>query len=279
MERAERMVRQAIDAHPAFDRYRRVIKVYAKGSYANNTNVRIDSDVDIVVENHDLFYYDFFPPEIKPSPNPIAPYSGRWDDPSEWRAEVVKAMKNAFGAGQVDTSGHVAMTIAEVPGSRPSADVVPSFLYRRYGSTDRSVAHIGSRVFTTDGKTIDNWPEQQKTNGRAKNIRTNGRYKKYVRALKNAENYLCDAGAIKALPSYFMECLVWNVPDAAINHGSTYAGFQMTLTTLITDLAKRDIWWEWDEPNQAKWLFRGHDKWTAAEGLDLAIKTYAYLDW
>jgi len=27
--------------------------VYAKGSYANDTNVRRDSDVDIVVENRD----------------------------------------------------------------------------------------------------------------------------------------------------------------------------------------------------------------------------------
>ena len=45
MERAERMVIAAIDAHPAFDGYRSSIKVYAKGSYANKTNVRADSDV------------------------------------------------------------------------------------------------------------------------------------------------------------------------------------------------------------------------------------------
>lgn len=279
MERAERMVRQALDAHDPFDRYRNLIKVYAKGSYANNTNIRLDSDVDIVVENHDLFYYDYFPSDIAPSPSQITPYAGRWDDPHEWRAEVTTAMTNAFGTSQVDTSGHVAMTIAEVPGSRPSADVVPSFLYKRYEASDGSVIQVGSRVITTDGKSIDNWPEQQKINGRTKDARTNGRYKKYVRALKNAENYLCEAGQIDALPSYLMECLVWNVPNNVIAHGNTYAGFQLTLATLIVDLSNRDEWWDWEEPNRLKWLFRGHDKWTAEQGRDLAVKTYAHLDW
>jgi len=39
-DRAERMIRQAIDAHEPFNGYS--LKVYAKGSYANNTNVRAD---------------------------------------------------------------------------------------------------------------------------------------------------------------------------------------------------------------------------------------------
>src|SRR5579875_1737422 len=33
-------------------------KVYAKGSYANNTNVRLDYDVDIAVECTDFYYHD-----------------------------------------------------------------------------------------------------------------------------------------------------------------------------------------------------------------------------
>src|SRR5271169_4345995 len=34
-------------------------KVYAKGSYANNTNVRLDYDVDIAVEYYGYFYPEF----------------------------------------------------------------------------------------------------------------------------------------------------------------------------------------------------------------------------
>ncbi|MFS0483125.1 hypothetical protein ACL1A8_12465 [Corynebacterium striatum] len=40
-DRTERMIREAIEAHPAFDGMS--CKIYAKGSYANNTNVKADT--------------------------------------------------------------------------------------------------------------------------------------------------------------------------------------------------------------------------------------------
>ncbi len=51
-DRTLRMVREAIDEHAAFDDCR--LSVYAKGSYANNTNVKTDSDVDISVQCHEV---------------------------------------------------------------------------------------------------------------------------------------------------------------------------------------------------------------------------------
>lgn len=237
MERAERMVVAAIDAHSAFDGYRSSIKVYAKGSYANKTNVRADSDVDVVVENQHVLYFDYFPRDSAPTPDHHADsYTGPWNA-SNWREEVRLAMVNTFGSGDVDTSGEVAITIAEVSGSRPSADVVPSFDYRRYDTPDRRVSHVGSRVFKQTGGWVDNFPDQQKANGITKDGSTGGRYKKYVRALKNAENYLAEQGAIDELPSYFMECLVWNVPNADLTLGSALdQGFRNTLAYLYNHL-------------------------------------------
>jgi tRNA nucleotidyltransferase (CCA-adding enzyme) len=55
-ERTERMIREAVQAHPAFKGY--AFNVYAKGSYANNTNVRADSDVDIAVQCQEVFYWE-----------------------------------------------------------------------------------------------------------------------------------------------------------------------------------------------------------------------------
>lgn len=55
-DRTERIIRQAIDAHDPFDGCS--LKVYAKGSYASNTNVRNDSDVDIAVACTDVLYWD-----------------------------------------------------------------------------------------------------------------------------------------------------------------------------------------------------------------------------
>jgi hypothetical protein len=59
-DRTERMVRDTIKAHPAFAGCS--LSVYAKGSYANNTNVRSDSDVDIAVQCHEVLYWEEWEP-------------------------------------------------------------------------------------------------------------------------------------------------------------------------------------------------------------------------
>jgi hypothetical protein len=272
-DRAERMITDAIEAHPAFAETN--IDVYAKGSYANNTNVRRDSDVDIVVENHDCFYYDFFQCDAPP-PGTIPAYSGEWT-PERWRREVTNAIVNCFGGSDVDTAGSVALVVSEKPGSRPSADVVPSFLYRRYDSTDRTACNQGSRVFKKAGGYIDNWPQQQLDNGRQKNTATGKRYKNYVRALKNAENFLVKSGEMEAKPSYLMECLVWNVPDMALCTGDLDDGFGATLEWLWENLTDRYIYEEWTEPNELKYLFWHGRKWTRADAQEVVRETWQLL--
>jgi hypothetical protein len=274
-ERAIRMVRQAIDSHPAFDGQRSSIRVYTKGSYRNNTNVRADSDVDVVVENTACFYYDYGSGVTGPPPGSISPYSGSWT-PATWRAEVAAALRSAFGAG-VDTSGKVAIYVPPVPGSRPSADVVPSFTFHRYWSADHSRKSVGCCVFDTSSTKIVNWPQQQLDNGIAKNNVTGQRYKNFVRALKNAENVLSKAGTIKPLPSYFMECLVYNVPNEHLVPRGLSVGFRSTLAYLFNNLHTDGAVSEWLEPNEHKYLFRGSQKWTRADGFALVDATWDYL--
>jgi hypothetical protein len=130
-DRAQRMVQDAVKAWPAFDGYRGSIRVYTKGSYPNETNVRRDSDVDVVVQFDGCIYYDHGQAVTLPVPGSVTPYEGIWT-PAEWRSAVSAAMVNCFGANAVDGSGKVAINIAEVPNSRPSADFVPSFSFHRY---------------------------------------------------------------------------------------------------------------------------------------------------
>jgi hypothetical protein len=274
-ERAIRMVRQAIDSHAAFDGHRSDIRIYTKGSYRNNTNVRADSDVDVVVENTACIYYDHGDGVTPPPPGNISTYSGSWT-PDTWRAEVAKAMRSTFGAG-VDTSGKVAIYVPPVPSSRPSADVVPSFTFHRYWTTDHSRKSVGCCVFDTSGTQIVNWPQQQLDNGIAKNDDTGHRYKNFVRALKNAENVLSNAGTIKPLSSYLMECLVYNVPREHLMPPGLEAGFRSTLAYLFNNLLTDDAVSEWLEPNERKWLFKGSQKWTRKDGFALVDATWDYL--
>ena len=267
-ERAQRMVTQAIKAHPAFQGVD--IYIFAKGSYPNNTNVRVDSDVDIVVENHECIHYDV---DEGATHRSSGSYTGIWT-PQKWRTEVKAAIVNAFGVDSVD-AGKVALTVRGVAGSRPSIDVVPSFDYYRYTTTG---AHRGSCVFPSSGNKIVNWPDQQLANGIAKNNQTNRRYKRCVRALKNAENALYKNNEIGAVPSYLMECLVWNVPNGTLKSGSLDYAFQETLRFLYLGL-DGDDYRDWDEPNRLKWLFRGDKKWTATQAKELVLKTWRMLDY
>ena len=271
-ERAERMVRKAIDAHPAFAGTS--IRVYAKGSYPNGTNVRLDSDVDVVVENRDCCYYDCLSGSGRPAG--LADYTGHWT-PQSWRQEVTNAIVASFGAGEVDTSGSVALAIAEKPGSRPSADVVPSFLYYQYNRPEDRSPHQGTKVFKAGGGHIVNWPDQQFVQGRAKNVSTGQRYKNYVRALKNAENHLVSQAAITAKPSYLMECLVWNVPDATLKTGTLDNGFRATLVWLWAHLNDQYVYEDWEEPNRLKYLFAGGQKWSLADARDVVLQTWGLL--
>lgn len=273
-DRAERLVRLAIKESASFDGSD--IRIYTKGSYPNNTNVRRDSDVDVVVEMNDCLYSA---PKagVTLLPKTTSSYRGIWT-PSVWRATVKSALVAYFGASSVDSTGKVAINITAVPGSRPSADVVPSFAYRRYDNADRSDYEDGSTVFQTDNVTqIVNWPQQQLVNGRSLNMTTGGRYKNFVRALKNAENVLSAAGTIKDLPSYFMECLVYNVPAATLSAGDLASGFKATLAHLYQALDSSTAYQEWVEPNRMKWLFRGHQKWTVDDAKLLVLATWRHL--
>lgn len=267
-ERAVRRVREAMDSHPAFAGA--TIKVVAKGSYANNTNVRLDSDVDLAVIAPWKFYYDA---PVTP-PAGVTPYSGDWT-PDRWRSEVERALTSAFGASDVDASGKVAINIAQSD-SRPNMDVVPSFNYREYRSAALDDYRPGQKVFTTTGETIINWPDQQLENGRTKNTQTGRRYKQFVRALKNVENALVDEKKIKALPSYLMECLIWNAPNYVLTSGDDLQeGFQHTLAWLLSEFDNGSEGWM--EPNQIKRLWRDDAKWTRADADDLLTGAYGFM--
>ncbi len=267
------MVEDAIGSSAAFSGSD--LSIYTKGSYPNNTNVRLDSDVDVVVELRECYYFDYVS-----GPNPGAPpasfYPGPWT-PSLWRGAVATALEESFGSSNVKATGNIAINVLAIAGSRPSADVVPSFSYMRFDDPDGQQGHKGSCVFPADGGGyIVNWPQQQMDNGRAKNSATGGRYKSYVRALKNAENVLSAEGTISDLPSYFMECLVFNVKDSALTSGDLDDGFRSTLWDLWTQL-NADSVDNMVEPNVLKWLFRGQQKWTPDEAKALVSKTWDYL--
>ena len=69
--------------------------------------------------------------------------------------------------------------------------------------------------FAQNGAFIVNFPKQHMDNCTRKHQLTDGMFKPLVRILKNIRRHLIDLGTIQRelAPGYFLECLLYNVPD------------------------------------------------------------------
>ncbi len=267
-DRTERMIRQAIDSHAPFNDCS--LKVYAKGSYANNTNVRTDSDVDIAVECTDALYWEEAEKGIY---KPGKKYEGVWT-PSKLRAELVAAMRGQF-SNQVDDSGSTAIQINS-SSARVDADVVPCFSYRYYMTHE---SRDGTKIFKNQGGSIVNHPKQQLEYGIAKNKDTGYLYKKGARLLKRIENKMSEDGAFRELPSYFIESLAFNCPNPVFDSSTWTDRLRGMLFHIWGQLQGDEPDTErWVEANDCFYLFHSNQKWTRNDGREFAKAAWNYFD-
>jgi Nucleotidyltransferase domain len=234
-KRTHEAVRDALDAHTWPSQY--VYDVYLQGSYRNSTNIRGDSDVDIVAELESSFSNDLSrldPQERVAFHNHYSDATYGWQD---FRAHVLTALVDAFGTSSI-FEGSKAITVFGT-GGRLDADVLVCQERRYYAAfpSKQGERYLEGVRFKdlSNGRWIENFPKQHIENGFEKNSegRTNHWYKPTVRMFKNARTYLVQRGDIgpDLAPSYFVECLMWNVPD--IEFGYSYAqSFQDSLKWL-----------------------------------------------
>src|ERR1700733_14521009 len=105
-ENADRAIRKAIDASKKLSA--KTIEVFVQGSYANRTNVRQDSDVDICV-----LYKDAFFPDYSLSQGLDGSVLGFTDGQypyADFKNDVHAALKGYFGADSV-TRGNKAFDV------------------------------------------------------------------------------------------------------------------------------------------------------------------------
>jgi predicted nucleotidyltransferase len=264
-QRTEDQIRDALESYEPLRG--RPYAVYAKGSYANNTNVRLNYDVDIAVEYRGYFYYDLcFDLEGQPKETVHVVDSHDPYTRDEFKADIYQALVDAFGAGAIEV-GKIAYRVREKKTTLP-ADVVPCWEYRRYDRIENGspVFQEGSCVFPAGGVRTPNYPAQQLRNGNAKNTDTLRRYKRMVRALKRLQTRLVDNGILTHdLPSYLIECLVYNVPSPSFGESSYLADMRAVLAHIFNATLPSGDCADWEEANGLKYLFRGSPPWKVAE--------------
>jgi hypothetical protein len=260
-ENADRAVRKAIDASTKLST--KNIDVFVQGSYANRTNVRQDSDVDICVLYKDAWFPDYsFSQGLSGA---VLGFTDGQYPYAEFKNDVQAALKSYFGAASV-TRGKKAFDV-HANTYRIDADVVPCFEHRRYlGTPQNHWYESGTKLLPDNGGEIINWPRQNYDNGVTKNDATGRRFKAVVRILKRLRNEMAENGHVVAgpIPSYLLECLVWNVPNEAFAHEKYCDNVRDALAHLWNETRADETCKDWGEINEFKYLFTGQP-WNRAQ--------------
>ena len=89
--------------------------------------------------------------------------------------------------------------------------------------------------FVSNQRWVVSYPEQHHAKGLRKKRGTNGRYKRTIRIFKSARNHLIENDAIGdgTAPSYFIECLLHNIPNNLFrpSFSESYSGIMKYLST------------------------------------------------
>lgn len=234
-------IRSALDASTSPIRSNRK-DVYLQGSYKNDTNIRADSDVDLVVQCNELFFYDLSSLQTNEKDLFEQTLSNATYTWQSFKPDVLTALRNYYGSSAV-SEGNKSLKVA-AGSNRLAADVLVGFQNRKYtrflGIQNNQYIEGIQFYATGDGRWIVNYPKLHCANGADKNsqTRTNGLFKPTVRVFKKARTHLIDNGVISSdlAPSYFLECLIYNVPNDKFAND-----FQSTFTNIVNWLASADF--------------------------------------
>ena len=226
-------IRNALSKHP----WPREVDydAYLQGSYANYTNIRGNSDVDLVVELKSAFSSNLSEAEQQQLGIKDASYGF-----PQFRDDVEKALTSYYGTDSVDASGQKSIKIT-ASSNRLAADVVPCITYRNYQNSRRIARGI---TFWTrsSGEQIINFPKLHKRNGSVKNQKTGNCFKPSIRMFKNAREKILDndPSLQGRYPSYFIECFLYNVPSKHFNgsYRDTYSGVCGSLASMSPDFSQ-----------------------------------------
>lgn len=284
-KRAADMIRDALRNSSALNNAD--FSVYATGSYRNNTNVRLDSDIDVGVVLTNCFFHNL--PEIGLTPAHLGLGSAAYGY-HEFRSDVENALQAKFGSGM--STGDKAFNI-HANTYRLDADVAVFCQYRKYSgqrNPDGTLHYLEGAELRPNGnrnKRIVNWHQQHYENGVAKNNSTGRRFKRVTRILKRLRNDMKQEGtsgqqqAAQLMSSFLIESLAFNVPDDRYYkvEGGYYEDIREAIAYLwnATRQNGTGTYMNFFEVNNIKPLFSEGQPWAVSEVHDFLLNAWHYV--
>jgi hypothetical protein len=269
LENSERMVREAISADEKLKK--KSTETFGQGSYANDTNVRLNSDIDINVRYTGGFYFDL-PTEITETDAGIerlTSYSF-----AEFKSDVENALVNKFGRNDVKRKDKCITIVGNT--YRIQTDVVPTWNYRRY---EKDGSYILGAKFLTDqnNRSVINYPKQHIDNAIRKNTNTTRRFKRLTRLHRKLRYKMIEDGETVSdnITSFLLECLVWNVPNTIMNDYETWTErLRQSIIFIYNNTKTDEACKSWGEVSELLYLFHVGRKWSRTD-----VNTYMQQLW
>jgi hypothetical protein len=220
---------------------------YLQGSYKNDTHTYGSSDIDVVVKLESAWLSD----TSDLTSEEQARYDSEQSDAdypyTDFRQDVFSSLKTRFNSPTSKPVNWDGKAIEIVDGPLPvDVDVVPCRDYRIYRSYPASgepdIVHGMAFSPRYDNERIVNFPKIHYQNG----TEQHSTYKETVRIFKNARDYYNEnwnSASTIAAPSYFIECLIYNIPERILRRSSRSDRFSAILSHLQdedTDLTTFD---------------------------------------
>jgi len=277
IDNALNMIKDAIGNHDAIKE--KEIEIFAQGSYANNTNVRIESDVDVNVMLKDTFYSKYREGKSRDDYG-FTEGTNNYDD---YKTEVLRALQNKFELDNVIV-GNKSFKI-DSNTYRVEADVVPSFQYRNYSQDENNDPDNyieGIKFFARDNTDVINYPKIHISNGVTKNNSTSRRFKRLVRIFKRAKYRMVDDGILVSdnITSFLIECLIWNVPNSTINGFDTWIErVRQAIIYLFNKTKSAEDCKDWGEVSEYFYLFHSGRKWSVSDVNQYLTQMWNYMEY
>lgn len=190
-------------------------KIFLQGSYGNSTNIYSESDVDIVIVLNDAFQRDLSQLSQSQQDTYISSHSDATYTHTDFKLDVLSVLSTKYNS-DIDPRDKAIAILAN--GNRRKADVVASVRYRRYYkfiSIHEQSYDEGICFFTSSGEKIINYPEYHRKNLTNKHQNASMQFKPMARIFKNLRSRLISEGMLAntAAPSYYLEGLLYNVPN------------------------------------------------------------------
>ena len=237
-------IREALAAHKGLSQF--TYEVFLQGSYKNDTNLGGDSDVDVVVR---------LSTKLKPAVATLAGDQLQKDGShryvhQQWKSfrdEALKAMRSRFGRAAESGRKTLKVPKGKIPAD---ADLVVTVSHR-----------VGIGFYLSDERRwVVSYPQQHHSRGLKKEKAANNRFKRTVRMFKAARNRLVEKKVLtkEDAPSYFIECLLYNVPNAMFKQD-----LAPTYTGILGWLKKAKLRDFQCQNGQVPLFGRGREQWTA----------------